>query len=56
MPCQTAEDWEEKAERAIEAASKATTTELRLAFLEIAQNYKEIAAHTRLLGQWQQKK
>ena len=38
MPEQTAKYWEEKAARAIEAAGKATTTEMGWAFLEIAQN------------------
>jgi hypothetical protein len=39
MPDRTAAYWEEKAARAIETASTATTTELRLAFLGIAKNY-----------------
>jgi hypothetical protein len=55
MPDRTAAYWEEQAARAIESASKATTTELRLAFLEIAKNYREIAAHTLELDQWRQK-
>lgn len=52
MPDQSAEYWEEKAARAIEAANKMTTAELRTAYLKIAQNYKEIAAHTRVIDQW----
>jgi hypothetical protein len=55
MPDRTAAYWEEKAARAIETASTASTTELRLAFLGIAKNYKEIAAHTFELDQWRQK-
>ena len=56
MPERTPEYWEEKAAQAIESANKMTTTELRLAFLEVAKNYKEIAERARTLAQWRQKK
>jgi hypothetical protein len=50
MPIQTAEHWDEKATRATYAARKASNVSLRLAFLEIAKHYREIAAQTRLLN------
>lgn len=56
MPDRTAEYWEEKAVKAVESANRMTTTELRLAFLEIAKNYREIAERARIADQWQQRK
>jgi hypothetical protein len=54
MPDRTAQYWEEKAAKAIESANKMTTTELRLAFLELAKNYEQLAERARTLERWQQ--
>jgi hypothetical protein len=52
MPERTAQFWEEKAAKAVESANRMRTTELRLAFLKLAENYKQLAERARTLERW----
>ena len=49
MAIQSAEHWDDKATQATDAARKASSISLRLAFLEMAKHYGEVAAQTRSL-------
>ena len=53
MPIQTAEHWDEKTRLAIETAEAIAHAPARLAMLEIAELYRQLAERTRKLNEAQ---